>query len=81
MFSNQILESAKDDLSFRTVLRDMKTKSPALQIVLLNPNCWLSTGYCFDMDNPPELTTKLNLHPVIKVVFNDCRDSTLFSSK
>lgn len=81
MFSNQILESAKDDLSFRTVVRDMKTKSPVLQIVLLNPNCWLSTGYCFDMDNPPESTTKLILQPVIKVLFNDCRDNTLLSSK
>ncbi|XP_030530971.1 uncharacterized protein LOC115741281 isoform X2 [Rhodamnia argentea] len=81
MFSNQILENAKDDLSFRTVVRDMKTKSPLLQIVLLNPNCWFSTGYCFAMDNPPESATKLNLHPVIKVLFNDCRDNTLFSSK
>ncbi|KAJ6367154.1 hypothetical protein OIU77_003516 [Salix suchowensis] len=40
MFTSQLVESAKDELSFRTVVRDLRTKSPMLQIVLVNPNSW-----------------------------------------
>lgn len=72
MFTNQLLESAKDELSFRTLVRDLKTKSPMLQIVLLNPNAWCCTGYCSGMDSTAEPISKLDLQPIIKVLFSDC---------
>ncbi|PRQ36347.1 hypothetical protein RchiOBHm_Chr4g0390451 [Rosa chinensis] len=36
MFANQLLECAKDQLSFRAVVRDLKLRSPMLQIVLMS---------------------------------------------
>ncbi|KAL5752596.1 hypothetical protein ACOSQ2_023103 [Xanthoceras sorbifolium] len=76
MFTTQLLESAKDELSFRTVVRDLKTKSPMVQIVLLNPNSWCCTGYCLDSDSPIGSTLKLDLHPIIKVLFSDCSNNS-----
>ncbi|KAA8547416.1 hypothetical protein F0562_003720 [Nyssa sinensis] len=76
MFANQLLESAKDELSFRTVVRDLETRSPVLQIVILNPNSWCCTGYCVDTDAAMEPIAKIELYPVIKVLFSDCRSST-----
>ncbi|EOX90985.1 Uncharacterized protein TCM_000303 isoform 1 [Theobroma cacao] len=75
MFTNQLLENAKDELSFRTVVRDLKTKSPLLQIVLLNPNSWCCSGYCLDSASAMESSLKLDLLPVIKVLFSDCSKS------
>ncbi|XP_021273814.1 uncharacterized protein LOC110408968 [Herrania umbratica] len=75
MFTNQLLENAKDELSFRTVVRDLKTKSPLLQIVLLNPNSWCCSGYCLDSASAMESSLKLDLLPVIKVLFCDCSES------
>ncbi|GKU99229.1 hypothetical protein SLEP1_g12102 [Rubroshorea leprosula] len=72
MFTNQLLESAKDELSFRTVIRDLKTKSPMLQIILLNPNSWCCTGYCLGTGSAVESVMKPNLLPVIKVLFSAC---------
>ncbi|GMH24025.1 hypothetical protein Nepgr_025868 [Nepenthes gracilis] len=74
MFANQILESAKDELSFRTVVKDLKTKSVMAQIVLLNPNSWCCSGYC--EEDVDKQFSKITLHPVIKVLFSDCCDST-----
>ncbi|XWS45471.1 hypothetical protein CRYUN_Cryun15aG0139600 [Craigia yunnanensis] len=76
MFTNQLLENAKDELSFRTLVRDLKTKSPLLQIVLLNPNSWCCSGYCLDTTSATESSLKLNLLPIIKVLFSDCGETT-----
>uniref|UniRef100_A0A5B7ALF7 Uncharacterized protein n=1 Tax=Davidia involucrata TaxID=16924 RepID=A0A5B7ALF7_DAVIN len=76
MFTNQLLDSAKDELSFRTVVRDLETRCPMLQIVTLNPNSWCCTGYCVDTYITTEPIAKIDLYPVIKVLFSDCRSST-----
>ena len=68
MFTNQLLDSAKDELSFRTVVKDLKNKSPMLHIVLLNPNSWCCTGYC--SEDSAQYFVKMNLHPVVKVLFS-----------
>ncbi|KAL8047363.1 hypothetical protein ABFX02_08G236100 [Erythranthe guttata] len=65
IFASQLLESARDELSFRTIVRDMQTKSPLLQIVLLNPNSWGCAGSL----NPTEPAPKLVLYPIIKTLF------------
>lgn len=72
MFSNQILDNAKDELSFRTVVRDLKTKSLMLQIVLVNTNSWCCTGYCLGTEGSLEPAPKTDLQPVIKVLFSEC---------
>ncbi|KDP37460.1 hypothetical protein JCGZ_08301 [Jatropha curcas] len=75
MFANQLIESAKDELSFRTVIRDLTTKSPMLQIVLLNPNSWCCTGSCLDGESSSESVSKLELCPVIKLLFTNCSNN------
>lgn len=72
MFTNLLLESAKDELSFRTVVRDLQTKQPMLQIVLLNPNSWCCAGYCL---GTVEQVPKVNMYPTIKLLFSDCSKS------
>ncbi|CAK7338043.1 unnamed protein product [Dovyalis caffra] len=76
MFTSQLMESAKDELSFRTVVRDLRTKSPMLQIVLVNPNSWFCSGDCLDTESNMDSTSKLDLHPIIKVLFSDCSSNT-----
>ena len=76
MFANQLLENAKDELSFRTVVRDLRTKSPVLQIVLLNPNSWCCTGYCLGAEDTLDPVADINLQPVIKIFFSDCSNRT-----
>ncbi|KAH6791490.1 hypothetical protein C2S51_006496 [Perilla frutescens var. frutescens] len=66
MFASQLLENAEDELSFRTIVRDMQTKLPVLQIVLLNPNSWGCAGSL----NPAEPADKLVMCPVIRVLFS-----------
>ncbi|KAI3669563.1 hypothetical protein L6452_40803 [Arctium lappa] len=73
MFTSQLLESANDELSFRTVVRNLQTRSPMLQIVLLNPNSWCSFGDCMDVTVP---IPKINMYPMVKVLFSDCSNST-----
>lgn len=73
MFASQLVESAKDELLFRIVVRDLKTKSLMLQVVLLNPNSWCCAGYCFGPSNP---VLKLDLLPVIKVQYADGSEAT-----
>lgn len=72
MFSSQLLECAKDELSFRTVVRDLQTKRPMLKIVLLNPNSWCCFGYC---STTLEQAPKINMSPAIKLLFSDCSTS------
>ncbi|CAN0916399.1 hypothetical protein LINGRAHAP2_LOCUS29690 [Linum grandiflorum] len=72
MFTNKLVENAKDELSYRTLVKDLVTKSPMLQVVLLNPNSWTSTGICSDAHNSAESISKLYLKPIIKVLFSSC---------
>lgn len=81
MFANQLLESAKEESSYRTVVRDLKTKSPLLQIVLLNPNSWSCSGYCVAAEGNTGPVSKMDLYPVIKVLFSDCSKSTESQSR
>lgn len=71
MFSNQLLDFVKDELSYRTVVRDLITKVPVLQIVIVNTNSWSCTGYCLSTRSSGEAVPKLDLHPVIKVLFTE----------
>ncbi|MED6182010.1 hypothetical protein PIB30_024799 [Stylosanthes scabra] len=69
MFANQLVEFASDESSFRFVIRELNTKYPGLQIVLLNPDTWSCFGSCTGTgDEIP----KLQLQPIIKVLFSDC---------
>ena len=65
MFSSQLLENAEDELSFRTIVRDIEKKLPMLQIVILNPNSWGCAGSL----HSAEPTDKLVLQPVSRVLF------------
>ncbi|KAF3635142.1 putative mitochondrial chaperone BCS1-A-like [Capsicum annuum] len=67
MFSRQLLEAAQDELTFRTVVRDIHTKSPLSQIVLLNPNTWCYNGYCSHNIEP---VAKINMYPIVKLLFS-----------
>ncbi|KAI3726524.1 hypothetical protein L1987_66322 [Smallanthus sonchifolius] len=73
MFTSQLLGSAKDELSFRTVVRNLQTRSPMLQIVLLNPNSWCSVGDCLDAMIP---NPNIIMYPMVKVLFSNCSNST-----
>ncbi|GER27992.1 methionine--tRNA ligase [Striga asiatica] len=77
MFACQLLESAEDELSFRTIIRDIQTKSPVLQIVLLNPNTWSCAGSL----NPEKQASKLIMHPSIKVLFSASGHGVGFDSR
>lgn len=72
MFTNQLLENAEHELSFRTVVRDLQTGSAMLQIVLLNSNSFHCNSHCFGTDNKTDPVGKLDLFPAIKVLFSDC---------
>lgn len=75
MFANQLLESANEESSFRTVVKELKTKSPMLHIVLINSNSWSCSGYCLGMEGTAEFVPKVELNPIIKVLFSDCNKS------
>lgn len=66
MFASRLLENAEDELSFRTIVRDMQTKLPVMQIVVLNPNSWGCAGSL----HPAEPTNKLVMYPVVRVLFS-----------
>lgn len=72
MFTNQLVECAKEELSFHVLVKDLTTKSPLFQIVILNPNSWSSTGLCSSRDEPG---STLELSPIVKVLFSDCNSS------
>ena len=72
MFTTQLLDCAKDELSFRTVVRDLKMRVPMLQIVLLNSNSWASSSTTICEEPMP----KIDLQPVIKVLFSECSNKT-----
>ncbi|XP_058755800.1 uncharacterized protein LOC131629017 [Vicia villosa] len=80
MFANRLVECANDESTFRFVVRDLKTKSPVLQIILLNRDTWSCSGYCFSAaDKDPD--PKLQLRPVIKVLFSDSEAATESQSR
>lgn len=69
MFSIQLLESAKEELSFRTVVRDVQTNQPMLQLVLLNPDSWCYTGCCLCTS---ETAARTHMYPTVKILFSAC---------
>ncbi|XP_058227839.1 uncharacterized protein LOC131336142 isoform X2 [Rhododendron vialii] len=75
MFTNQLLENAQDELSFRTVVRDLQTRSAMLQIIVLNPSSWCCSGYCLGTEKTTEPVAQVALFPSVKVLFSDCCSS------
>ncbi|XP_068637290.1 uncharacterized protein [Aristolochia californica] len=72
-FVDWLLDSATDELSFRTIVKDLGTKAPMLQIVLLTCKAWCCTGCCLDTKSGAEgPVPKINLLPVVKVLYTDC---------
>jgi len=80
MFANQLMECANDESSFRFVIRDLTTKSPVLQIILLNPDTWSCSGNCSSLEDKDPIA-KLKLQPIIKVLFSDCHNATESQSR
>ncbi|KAJ0230553.1 hypothetical protein HA466_0306600 [Hirschfeldia incana] len=72
MFTNQLVECAKEELSFHVLVKDLTTKSPLFQIIILNPNSWSLTGLC---SSEEEAGFTLELSPIVKVLFSDCKSS------
>lgn len=54
---NQLQASAEDESSYRTVIRNLNTKVPLLQVVLLNANAWFCSGNCWERIIPGEKAT------------------------
>jgi hypothetical protein len=75
LFVNLLLEIAEDEISFRTVVRDLKTKRPKLQIVLLSSKAWLFSGYCYENDMDGSHGTA-HLQPTVKVLYSNCSNSS-----
>nr|VDD38537.1 unnamed protein product [Brassica oleracea] len=72
MFTNQLVECAKEELSFHVLVKDLTTKSHLFQIIILNPNSWSLTGLCSSLD---EAGSTSELSPIVKVLFSDCNSS------
>uniref|UniRef100_A0A1D1Z0T0 Elongation factor Tu n=2 Tax=Anthurium amnicola TaxID=1678845 RepID=A0A1D1Z0T0_9ARAE len=80
VFVNLLLESATDELSFCTIVRDLRTKFPMVQIILLNSKAWCAKGDCLENDTSRCLF-EVNLQPVVKVLFSDCNIETGVNSR
>ncbi|AQK68154.1 hypothetical protein ZEAMMB73_Zm00001d015141 [Zea mays] len=70
VFVNLLLEVAEDEISFRTLVRDLKTKRPMLQLVLLSSKAWLSSGCCYENDIDGSHGTT-DLQPSVKLLYSD----------
>ncbi|XP_020592625.1 uncharacterized protein LOC110033090 isoform X2 [Phalaenopsis equestris] len=70
IFSHLLIEGARDELSFRTMVCDLRTKFPMLQIVLLNSRAWCCSGFCYENTVTRELPA-MHMQPVVKVLFSD----------
>ncbi|KAL5697366.1 hypothetical protein ACHQM5_030781 [Ranunculus cassubicifolius] len=81
LFINHLMEIAHDELSFRTVVRDITTRSPMLQIVLLNSDAWRCTGYCLETENIVTNLEKVDMQPIVKMLFSDCSNATEAESR
>lgn len=77
---NLLLEGANEELSYRIIVRDLRTKSAILQIALLNSESWSSTGYCLENVTTDPLP-QVDLRPVVKVLFADCSTDAEASSR
>ncbi|KAM0837289.1 hypothetical protein ACQ4PT_061766 [Festuca glaucescens] len=75
LFVNLLLEIAEDEISFRTVVRDLKTKRPMLQIVLLSSKTWLFSGYCYENDTDGSHGTA-DLQPTVKLLYSNCSNAS-----
>ena len=67
-----LLESARDEISFHTIVKDLNTRSPILHIVLINSKAWCFSGECIENEPSSCLTKRVDLQPVVKVLFSDC---------
>jgi hypothetical protein len=70
VFVNLLLEVAEDEISFRTLVRDLKTKRPMLQLVLLSSKTCLSSGCCYENDIDGSHGTT-DLQPSVKLLYSD----------
>jgi len=70
VFVNLLLEVAEDEISFRTLVRDLKTKRPILQLVLLSSKAWLASGCCYENDIDGSHGTAY-LQPSVKLLYSD----------
>ncbi|KAG0531571.1 hypothetical protein BDA96_04G034000 [Sorghum bicolor] len=75
VFVNLLLKVAEDEISFRTVVRDLKTKRPMLQLVLLSSKAWLSSGCCYENDIDGSHGTA-DLQPSVKLLYSDCSNAS-----
>ncbi|KAL6888551.1 hypothetical protein ACP4OV_009577 [Aristida adscensionis] len=75
LFVNLLLEVAQDEISFRTVVRDLKTRRPILQIVLLSSKAWLFSGSCYENDMDDSHGTA-DLKPSVKLLYSDCSNAS-----
>lgn len=71
MFTNILLESANEELSFRTIVRSERTNSPMLKVSIINSKVWCFTGYCFE-NEAAEVDFDINLQPCVKVLYSEC---------
>ncbi|XP_006648283.1 uncharacterized protein LOC102720491 [Oryza brachyantha] len=71
LFVHLLLEVAEDEISFRTLVRDLKTKRPILQIVLLSSKAWLFSGYCYENDFDGSHGAA-HLQPAVKILYSNC---------
>ncbi|KAJ1687547.1 hypothetical protein LUZ63_018937 [Rhynchospora breviuscula] len=75
LFSNLLLECAEDEVSFRTVVRDLKSRKPMLQLVLLSSKAWYISGTCIE-NHAAGPDYQVELQPVAKVLFSDCSNAS-----
>ncbi|XP_073103949.1 uncharacterized protein [Elaeis guineensis] len=80
VFVHLLLESAEDELSFRTVVKDMRTKYPMLQLVLLSSKAWCSSSCCSENVKKGPFHAS-DLQPVVKVLFSECSTASEVSSR
>ncbi|CAA6671465.1 unnamed protein product [Spirodela intermedia] len=66
LFVKSLLESATDELSYHTIVKDLSTRSPV--------------GDCFENEISGCLS-EVNLQPVVKVLFSDCSSETRIYSR
>ncbi|GJM90125.1 hypothetical protein PR202_ga06374 [Eleusine coracana subsp. coracana] len=74
-YTSTELPVTEDEISFRTVVRDLESKRPVLQLVLLSSKAWLFSGFCYenDMDG---LHGTANLQPNVKLLYSNCSNAS-----
>ncbi|KAL6629206.1 hypothetical protein ACP70R_028971 [Stipagrostis hirtigluma subsp. patula] len=74
LFVNLLLEVAEDEISFRTIVRDLRTKRPILQIILLTSKAWLCSGWCYENEDSSHGIA--DLKPSVKLLYSDCSNAS-----